>query len=577
MDCEYRETEVLIIGAGAAGLRTAIELAQRGTEVLVVGKRAHGDAHTVQAAGGINAALGSRDEEDHWTLHAADTLREGHFVCQPDAVELLARLAPERILELARWGCPFERTDDGKLEQRYFGAHTYRRTCFVGDETGKAILETLVDRADELDVPHRQEVMLTEIIVHSGRAVGAVGWELSGRRPVVYSAKAVVIAAGGCTGLYRRHSSRAGENTGDAMGLAWRAGAEMRDMEFIQFHPTGMVTPEEMEGELVTEAVRAEGGRLYNTEGGRFMERYAPEEMELAPRDVVARAIACEIEEGRATQRGGVWLDISHRDEDYIAERLPQMYRRFERLGINISEESMEVAPTAHYAMGGTKVDFHTGATSVDGLYAVGEATAGVHGANRLGGNSLIETLVFGQLAGAHLASWVEDRDRAVLQDEDLRRRIDGWRGLSRQHGHHSPESLVDRLAAILGQCASIVRDDRGLGRGLEELERLRDDARDMRVHTTAGSSAFARVCNLEFMIDTTQMILWSAKRRRESRGAHRRSDFSETDRDWRKSIVCRRDDSGGVKMWTEEVGEPSGEVQAALERELHLDYHHLE
>ncbi len=567
MNWEHHEAEVLIIGAGAAGLRTAIELAQRGVEPLVVGKRAHGDAHTVMAAGGINAALGTRDEEDHWTLHAADTLREGHFVNQPQALELLTRLAPERVLELAAWGCPFERTEDGELEQRFFGAHTFRRTCFVGDETGKAILETLVKRADELDVPRQEYLMITEIVVGGGQALGAVGWEGSTGRPVAVSASAVVVAAGGCTGLYRRNSSRAGENTGDAMGLAWRAGAEMRDMEFVQFHPTGMVAPEQMAGELVTEAVRGEGGRLYNAEGERFMRDYAPEEMELAPRDVVARAIARELDEGRGTDKGGVYLDISHRDEEYIAHRLPDMYARFGRLGVDIAEEPMEVAPTAHYAMGGVKVDFATGATSVEGLYAVGEATGGLHGANRLGGNSLSETLVFGQLTGAHLAQWVAGRQTPVMQDEDIRRRLERWGRYSRQHGQHSPGRLVQRLQTLLELRAGIVRHGEGLELGLEELAELRRDADDLRVHTTPGSKYFQQVCNLEFMLDTAEMILWSAKRRRESRGAHFREDHRDSETNWRKSIVCRRREEGGLELITQDVGEPSEEVRRAIER----------
>ncbi len=577
MDYEAIETQVLIIGAGAAGLRTAIELADHGVEALVVSKRTHGDAHTVMAAGGINAALRTRDEGDDWTLHAADTLREGHFICRSGAVELFARRAPERILELAEWGCPFERTDQGEIEQRYFGAHSYRRTCFVGDRTGKAVLETLVKRADEVGVSTQDQVFIAEILVDDGHAVGAIGWDMQNSQALVFSANAVVLAAGGFSGLYQRHSSRAGENTGDATGLGWSAGATIRDMEFVQFHPTGMVWPEGMEGQLVTEAVRAEGGRLYNARGERFMNDYAPDEMELAPRDVVARAIAMEIDEGRGTERDGVLLDISHRDPEHLKQRIPRMVERFLSLGIDISSEPMEVAPTAHYAMGGLKVDFATGATSVDGLFAVGEATSGLHGANRLGGNSLTETVVFGQITGAHLVQWVGARRRRPLDSDLVRARLDQKASLSRQKGQYRPEDIIAELRVLLERHAGIVRSEDRLRRGLKQLTDLRQRAEDLRVFTTPGSTVFERICNLDFMLDSAEMILRAAELRRESRGAHFRVDFPDSDSVWRGSVVCRSNPENGIMLDREPADEPSEEVREALQRELHLDYHHLE
>ena len=570
-------TEVLIIGAGAAGLRAAIELAEAGVDVLVVSKRGDADAHTTQAAGGINAVLGTRDPDDDWTLHAADTLREGHFIGQPEAVELLARRSPERVRELARWGCPFERTDDDQLEQRFFGAHTFRRTCFVGDRTGQAVLGTLIDRAQELDLPILSRIFIAEVLTDVRGARGAVGWRMTTGEPLHFTAKAVVIAAGGCTGIYRYHSSRDDENTGDAMGLAWGAGAALRDMEFVQFHPTGMATPASMAGHLVTEAVRAEGGRLVNALGERFMSEYAPRSMELAPRDVVARAIAAELRAGRGTEDGGVLLDISHRDRSYLRRRLPAMVERFDELGIDISEEPMEVAPTAHYAMGGIKVDFATGATTVNGLFAIGEATAGLHGANRLGGNSLAETLVFGQITGAHLVSWCRHHRRHRPNPEFASTRLDAWAGLAHQHGEHQPRKLRDDLREICERHAGMIRSEEGLRQGLDELTTIERKARDVRVFTTPGSPTFARVCGLQFMLITAEAILRSALHRRESRGAHFRYDHPDVDPTWGDSLVCMPDDTGVLTLHREPLGTASLPVQRALARHLEANYHHLE
>ncbi|MFU8869688.1 L-aspartate oxidase [Natronococcus sp.] len=338
-------TPVLVVGAGAAGARVAITLAEAGVEPLVIGKRDHGDAHTTWAAGGVNAALGTLDPEDDWTIHAADTLNEGHHLNDPEAVELTAREMPDRIRELEEWGMPFDRTDDGTINQRYFGAQSYRRTCFVGDRTGEAMLETLIDRAQDLEIPYRENVMITRLLSDGRRVSGAVGFDMETGRGLLFRSDRVVVAAGGFSALYRRHSSRDDENNGDAQALALEAGARLLDTEFVQFHPTGMVGErygEEWDGRLVTEAVRGEGGRLYNAEGERFMERYSPDQMELDARDVVARAIAREIREGRGTDNGGVYLDISHREADYVRERLPSMVERFESL----ADADGDVAPT---------------------------------------------------------------------------------------------------------------------------------------------------------------------------------------------------------------------------------------
>src|SRR4028118_1611081 len=562
-DINLIDTDILIVGAGAAGLRAAIELAREGVEVLVLGKRRHGDAHTVWAAGGINASLGNPeptargrrpgapgragagvevlvlgkrrhgdahtvwaagginasmgnlDPNDRWEIHAADTIGEGHFVNDPRAVEILAREAPDRILELRDWGCPFSLTEDGELNQRYFGAQTLPRTCFAGARTRGATPGTLVDKAREEGVSYREDVYVTKLLKSGGRVNGAAGFDMQSGRRLVFGARAVVLAAGGYTSIYRRGSSRADENNGDAMALAYEAGAALKDMEFVQFHPTGMIEPAEMDGRLVTEAVRGEGGRLYSSEGERFMERYSPRHMELDARDVVARANYREIRdgrgtpagavlpelsprdhpsgprpparraganhrearEGRGTPDGAVLLDISHRDPDYIKDRLPNMYEQFVEQEVDITEEPMKVSPTAHYGMGGIEVDPRTGATAVEGLFAVGESTAGVHGANRLGGNSLAETVVFGKILGSYLAYALDDLLPPVPLDE----------GAAREHfaaldvlaagtgGGRDPEKLIDELRDLVWVHAGIVRTGDGLREGLTKLRDLQE------------------------------------------------------------------------------------------------------
>ncbi|WP_103020359.1 L-aspartate oxidase [Salinibacter altiplanensis] len=574
---ETVSTSVLIIGAGGAGLRTSIELASHGIDCLVLGKRAHGDAHTIWAAGGINASLGSLDPEDRWEIHAADTLDEGHFVNDPTAVETLCKRAPDRIRELAEWGMAFDRTDEGAINQRYFGAQSFRRTCFVGDRTGQALMDTLVQKAMDLEVPYRENLYITDLVVESGQAAGAVGFDMDAGRPVAFDADAVVIAAGGHTSLYRRSSSRPDENTGDAQALAFKAGVPLRDMEFVQFHPTGKVTPEEEAGHLVTEAVRGEGGRLYNTEGERFMERYSPTQMELDARDVVARANEQEIREGRGTEDDAVLLDISHRDDDYIHDRLPRMVEEFAEHGIDITEEPMEVAPTAHYAMGGIEVDFETAQTEINGLYAVGECTAGVHGANRLGGNSLIETVVFGQIAGHHIAETLETRPSPSLSEAAVQDHVTTQDALAAAEGTHAPAEIMDELRDLMWRCAGILRDEDGLLNGLRGLQRLRADAEDLQVQADRTSRRYERAQNLRFMFTTAETILRGALERTESRGAHARTDHEAKDPDWRQNIRSLPTGDGGMDIGLETAGQPSRRVQQAVDEEHELDYHHLE
>jgi succinate dehydrogenase / fumarate reductase, flavoprotein subunit len=574
------ETDVLIVGAGAAGLRAAIKLAWEGINVLVVGKRRHGDAHTVWAAGGINASLGNLDPDDRWEIHAADTIGEGHFVNDPRAVELLAREAPERILELRDWGCPFSLTEDGELNQRYFGAQSFRRTCFAGDRTGEAILGTLVAKAKEEGVSYREDVYVTKLLKSGGRVNGAAGFDMQSGRRLLFGARAVVLAAGGYTSIYRRGSSRPDENNGDATALAYEAGAALKDMEFVQFHPTGMIEPEGMDGRLVTEAVRGEGGRLYNSEGERFMERYSPKHMELDARDVVARANYREIREGRGTPDGAVLLDISHRDPGYIKYRLPNMYEQFVEQGVNITEEPMKVSPTAHYGMGGIEVDPRTCATAVEGLFAVGESTAGVHGANRLGGNSLAETVVFGKILGSHLADVLDDLLPPVPLDE----------GAAEEHfaaldalaagtggGERDPEELIDELRDLVWDHAGIVRTGDGLREGIVKLRDLKERAGELAIPDASPSRRFEHVLNLRTMLTAAEAVMRGALAREESRGAHHREDFPEEADGWQKNILCAGDEGGDMHLWTEPVGEVPAEIRKALDEDYNLDYHYLE
>jgi succinate dehydrogenase / fumarate reductase flavoprotein subunit len=530
-DVRSNVCNVLVIGSGAAGLRAAIAAHLAGTEVLVIAKRARRDAHTSLASGGVNAALGTRDSEDTWEQHFADTLKEGYFLSDPRVVEIMAREAPAAILEMAEWGCGFARTPEGEIDQRYFGAHKYRRTCYAGDYTGRALLHCLADKADELDIRVADNQYVSRLLVADGQCFGAVAFDqLTGER-TAFLADAVVLASGGHTRVWRRSTSRRDENNGDGMYLALQAGCRLADMELVQFHPTGMVAPEEVAGTLVTEAVRGEGGRLINSEGERFMTRYDPERMELSTRDRVALANYTEIMDGRGGPNGGVFLDISHAGKDFVLEKLPRMYRQFiEYQMLDISKDPMEVAPTAHYSMGGVVVDPPTHATDVEGLYAVGEVSAGLHGANRLGGNSLTETLVFGRRAGEAAAAFsrkleVQMRSRRVIDDA-----VDDLVGCI-----HSGSEIVRPVQRALRNAmweeCGVVRSEEGLSRGLEKVEELRRQLPEIDVRATSeGYGDLAHVLELRASLVTAEASLRAALERRETRGAHNRSDYPDPD-----------------------------------------------
>src|SRR6478735_7425923 len=400
-------TTVLVIGTGGSGLRAAIELAEAGVDVVALGKRPKSDAHTSLAAGGINAALGTMDADDSWQQHAADTLKESYLLANPHTVRIVTENAARGIEDLERYGMPFAREADGKISQRFFGAHTYRRTAFAGDYTGLEIQRTLINRAAQLHIPILDTVYITRILVRDNVVFGAYGFDLEDGTRYVIHADAVVLATGGHTRIWRHSSSRRDESTGDAFRLAVEAGGRIRDPELVQFHPSGLIEPESTAGTLVSEAARGEGGILRNDLGERFMKRYDPDRMELSTRDRVALAAYTEIKEGRGTPRGGVWLDVSHLPRDTIMTRLPRVYQTMLDLQmLDITKDPIEIAPTAHYSMGGVWVRSEDHSTEVAGLFAIGEAASGLHGANRLGGNSLIELLVHGKIVGRAAATY---------------------------------------------------------------------------------------------------------------------------------------------------------------------------
>jgi succinate dehydrogenase / fumarate reductase, flavoprotein subunit len=569
-------TEVLIIGAGAAGIRAAIALQEKGGDCLIVSKRKFGDAHTWFASGGINASLGSLDPEDRWEIHAADTLREGHFINDAKAVEIVCKNAPQAIKELHDWGCDFNLTDDGKIDQRFFGAQSFRRTCFVGDKTGRAILDTLVAKAKEMDIQVQDGVYVFELIKKADQVVGALAFDLHAEELVYIKCKAVVLATGGHASIYARSSSRPDENTGDTVYLAYEAGASLRDMEMVQFHPTGMVKPKAYEGKLVTEAVRGEGGYLLNKQQERFMKRYSPEKMELDARDEVARAIYKEIEAGKGTENKGVYLDISHKDADSVKSRLPKMYERFKDLGIDITTTPMEVAPTSHYSMGGVKVDFANGSTGIAGLYAIGEATGGLHGANRLGGNSLIETVVLGRLAGEDLvnSNTVSDSNTSET-GSNLDQTLDLYQ---LRRWAPNPEEVIAKVKNLMWDLAGIVRNEKQMVSCHQRLKAIKSEIEDNGFQSDQlDFRQLTMNLDLRNILLSAEIVVMSANFRKESRGAHYREDYPKASELWKTNICCKKSSTGQIVIKTETPTAVSKGVAKALAEEHTLNYHQLE
>ena len=534
-------SNVLIIGSGGAGLRAAIEAKKAGVEVIVIGKRIKEDVHTVLAAGGINASFGNVDSEDSWAQHFADTMIEGYELSDPRMVEIMAKEAPELVLEIDRWGANFAKLKNGKINQRFFGAHTYRRTCFAGDYTGRSILTALLKKAKSLKIPILDSQYVTELLIHENICFGAMTFNVKNGERTVFLADSVILAAGGHTRIWRKSSSRRNENTGDGFYLGLKAGCKLIDMELVQFHPTGMVIPEEIAGTLVTEAVRGEGGKLINNNGDRFMKQYDPKRLELSTRDRVAMANYTEIIEGRGTKNGGVFLDISHKSKKFIIEKLPRMYRQFlDTLMIDISRSPMEVAPTAHYSMGGILVDAENHSTGIDGLFAAGEVTGGLHGANRLGGNSLAEILISGKRTGyaAALRSQnmdIQQRSRKVINQahEKIDKLI--------KEGNYVVRPLQRKLRDIMWKCCGVVRSEKTLLGGLEELKELKNLLPDLDVRPDSeGYLDLMLAYDLKGSIMAAEATILGAIHRKESRGSHQRSDYVKNDENFNLNYVIK-------------------------------------
>ncbi|SDP02748.1 L-aspartate oxidase [Lentzea jiangxiensis] len=556
-------TSVLVIGSGGAGLRAAIELAERGVDVIVVGKRSKADAHTALAAGGINAALATMDPADTWQQHAADTVKESYHLANPEIVRVVAEQAPRGIEDLERWGMPFARETDGRISQRFFGAHTFRRTSFAGDYTGLEIQRTLVNRAAQLGIPIHDTCYITRILVRDNVVFGAYGFDLGNGTRYVFHADAVILAAGGHTRIWRRTSSRRDENTGDSFRLALLAGGRIRDPELVQFHPSGLLEPENAAGTLVSEAARGEGGILTNAAGERFMARYDPRRMELSTRDRVALAAYTEIKEGRGTPNGGVWLDVSHLPREQIMRRLPRVYQTLLELQMkDITREAVEIAPTAHYSMGGVWVSPSDHSTGVDGLYAIGEASSGLHGANRLGGNSLIELLVYGRIVGEAAASYSASLDaqrRSRDAVDEARSEVDD---LLAADGPENVRALQRSLRDTMTEHAGVVRDEAGLRKGLAELDELEERIRHVGVHPDlAGFGDLAHAFDLKSSAISARATLECALERRETRGCHNRSDFPDLDPAQQVNLVW----SGPGRVEREEIPPVPAEITALM------------
>ena len=594
------EHDVLVIGAGGAGLRAAIEASARGASVGLVCKSLLGKAHTVMAEGGVAAALANVDDRDSWRVHFADTMRGGQYVNNWRMAELHAREAPERVRELEAWGALFDRTADGRILQRNFGGHRYPRLAHVGDRTGLEMIRVLQDRGVHQGIEVYMETNVTTLLMDGGRVAGAFAYDRERGRFRVFRAKAVVLATGGI-GRAFKITSNSWEYTGDGHALAYHAGADLIDMEFVQFHPTGMVWPPSVRGILVTEGVRGEGGVLKNREGRRFMFDDIPENYraqtadsdeegwryvtgdknarrppELLTRDHVARCIVREVREGRGSPHGGVFLDISWiKDrvpdaEERIKKKLPSMYHQFKQLAdIDITKEPMEIGPTTHYVMGGIRVDGDTQMSTVPGLFACGECAAGLHGANRLGGNSLSDLLVFGKRAGEYAAAFATEHGAGGIDpaqvDAAARRALAPF---DRPGGGEGPYQVQHALQDTMQDLAGIVRNEGDLRRALAEVGALAERAETVGVSGNREyNPGWHTALDLPNLLTVSEAVIRSALDRKESRGGHFREDYPEKDPEAAKfNIAVRRGEDGSMQMERVPVREMPDELKAVIQ-----------
>jgi succinate dehydrogenase / fumarate reductase flavoprotein subunit len=594
MNIETHEHDVLVIGAGGAGLRAAIEAAATGVSVGLVCKSLLGKAHTVMAEGGVAAALGNVDEQDGWRTHFRDTMIGGKMLNNWRMAQLHAEEAPERVRELERWGAVFDRTKSGKILQRAFGGHTYKRLCHVGDRTGLEMIRTLQDKGVHQGFSVYMECAITKLFKDGDKISGALGYYREDGRYVLFKAKAIVLATGGIGKAYLV-TSNSWEYTGDGQALAYEAGADLIDMEFLQFHPTGMVWPPGVRGILVTEAVRGEGGILRNSKGERFMFKYLPEATrndyaadedeakrwldatlagtksdarrppELSTRDNVARAIYTEVKEGRGSPHGGVFLDISYQDSDRVKKKLPSMYHQFKELAdVDITAGPMEVGPTMHYTMGGVRVDAETGQSPVPGLFAAGEVAGGMHGSNRLGGNSLSDLIVFGRRAGLGAADYAKNlATRPNVSDADLQKAQDEADAPLKRENGENPYELHRELQRIMGTYVGIFREEAELKKGLEELEKLEKRVENVGAPGNhAYNPGWHLALNMKNMVQCSKAVAMSALERKESRGAHSRLDYPNTESEYSKINMSIRKDGDTMRLTRTPLPEMPPELQ---------------
>ena len=595
---QTHEYDVVVVGAGGAGLRAAIEASARGVRTALVCKSLLGKAHTVMAEGGIAAALSNVDTRDNWQVHFRDTMKGGQFLNQWRMAQLHAQEAPERVRELEEWGAVFDRTKTGDILQRNFGGHTYPRLAHVGDRTGLEMIRTLQDRGVHQGIDVHMECTIRRVLLTAGRASGCMGYQRDSGRFVVFRAKAVVLATGGI-GQCWEINSNSWEYTADGHAMALWAGADLIDMEFVQFHPTGMVWPPSVRGTLITEGVRGEGGVLLNGERKRFMFQYIPDRYkgefaeteeeatrwvqaviagkrpearrppELLTRDVVARAIRAEVRAGRGTPHGGVYLDIaSRRTPDEIKRKLPGMYHQFKELAdVDITKEPMEVGPTCHYMMGGVRVDPETQAATVPGLFAAGEVGGGLHGANRLGGNSLSDLLVFGKRAGEFAAQRAREMPEWPRLDEAEIDRIakESLAPLERTAGEN-PYALHQELQQLMQRNVGIVRSAADLEEALGKLALLRRRSATVRCGGNIQfNPGWHLALDLANMLDISEAVVRAALERQESRAAHTREDFPDASPEWGKLNLIVRQTAGGIEVHRQPLAALPPELDSIL------------